>query len=75
MNEPKNIQFLQRTLLFLKSERALTNGNEEESFPCSFFQLIGFHPLESNKNSRKSTYFFYKPMGVEGYQLPLVKCG
>jgi hypothetical protein len=73
---PRIFNPLQKTFLSLKSERlALTNGNEGESVPCSFLQLICSHPLVFNEHSRKSTYFFYKPMGVEGYQLLPVKCG
>jgi len=74
VNEPKNFQPLQGALLFFKSEPlALINGNEGESFPYSLLQSISSHPLKFNENSRKSTYFFYKPMGVGGNQLPPIK--
>ncbi len=64
------LQPLQGTLLFPKSEPfVLMNGIKKESFPCSLLQSIGSHLLKSNENSKKITYFFYKPMGVGGYQL------
>jgi hypothetical protein len=72
---PRIFQPLQGALLSPKIEPfALVNGIEKESFPCSLFQSISFHPLKSNENSKKSTYFFYKLMGVGGDQLFLIKC-
>jgi len=70
------LQPLQGTLLFPKSEPfVLMNGIKKESFPCSLLQSIVSHLLKSNENSKKITYFFYKPMGVGGYQLFKIKCG